>query len=165
MIIPIAFRGIGSDEITVIRRHQNAAPVNVVSIANEFGVTVWEDRLDGGISGKLFKDRVNGGPTGYSIIVNAPESLVRKRFTVAHEIAHFLLHRNQASEINDDVYYRSGLSSAMEMQANQVAAEILMPRDLINQLIQSGARDLASLARALQVSIPAMQIRLGIPIT
>jgi hypothetical protein len=165
MIVSTAFSGLPVDQGSVIRRYQHQAPVDVVGMASALGVNVWEDALDPGISGKLIPDQINGGQSGYSIVVNAPEAYVRKRFTVAHELAHFLLHRNAAGAgISDDVYYRSGLSGGMETQANQLAAEILMPFSLINSLFNTGMRDVEGLASALHVSIPAMKIRLGIPL-
>jgi Zn-dependent peptidase ImmA (M78 family) len=59
--------------------------------------------------------------------------------------------------------YRSGLSSAEEAEANKLAAQILMPRDLIKELKRSGVKDVEGLADHLQVSVPAMKVRLGIP--
>jgi Zn-dependent peptidase ImmA (M78 family) len=113
-------------------------------------------------------DQINGGPAGYSIIVNAGEPYHRQRFTVAHEIAHFVLHRQQVqmlgNGITDDTFYRSTLSNAQEAEANRFAADVLMPYPLIQQLIATGISSVSQLASALQVSESAMKIRLGIPI-
>ncbi len=59
----------------------------------------------------------------------------RKRFTIAHEIGHFILHRiysNQLSEINDteiDVneFGDTDSNNRMEIQANMFASLLLMP--------------------------------------
>ena len=109
---------------------------------------------------------MNGGFSGFSIAVNAGDAYTRKRFTIAHEIAHFILHRDslESGGLTDDSMYRSGLSSAAEAAANRLAADILMPRSLIGALVKSGIRDPESLANQFQVSLPAMQIRLGIPV-
>lgn len=149
-----------------IRSYQQGAPVDVVGIATKLGVNVWEDELASNVSGKLLRDSANGGSSGYSIIVNGSEPTTRKRFTVAHEIAHFLLHRGTfGSAVEDDVYYRSRLSDAMETEANRLAADILMPKDLIANLAQSeGITDLTELAKRLQVSEIALKIRVGIPV-
>src|SRR5205085_480224 len=106
-----------------------AAPVDVTAIASDLGIRVWEMRnLPENISGKIFRDRLNGGDSGFSIGVKASESFRRKRFTVAHEIAHYILHRDKiGDELADDAMYRSGLSTREEAQANQLAADILMP--------------------------------------
>ena len=129
-------------------------------------MNVWGmDTLPTNISGKIFRDTEHGGPSGFSIAVNLTEAPVRQRFTVAHEIAHFLLHRSrlEAGDLTDDTMYRSGLSSKEEADANKLAAYILMPFSLINDLVNSGIKDIPTLAAKLQVSQLALKIRLGIP--
>lgn len=136
-------------------------------IANDLGINVWGMRsLPPNISGKIFRDSLNGGRSGFSIAVNSHEAWVRQRFTVAHEIAHFILHRHlldQKGALADDTMYRSGLSTAQETAANRLAADILMPFPLIQTVIASGVNDPLSLAHRFQVSHHAMKIRLGIP--
>jgi hypothetical protein len=151
----------------IIAKHQAQAPVDVVAIASDLGINVWAmDSLPPSVSGKIFRDPLNGGSTGFSIAVNASHSFVRQRFTVAHEIAHFLLHRSKLEngDLVDDAMYRSGLSNKEETAANRMAADILMPFPLIRSLISAGIRDPQSLAAKLQVSLPAMKIRLGLPL-
>jgi len=149
----------------VLSRFQQTAPVNVIGFAGALGINVWELQLPENISGKIWKDPDNGGSSGFSIGVNRSESFVRKRFTVAHECAHFLLHRNRiTNELIDDAMYR-GLGGREEAQANKLAADILMPYPLIQKLMASGITDVDELAKALQVSGPAMRIRIGIPVT
>jgi Zn-dependent peptidase ImmA (M78 family) len=151
----------------IIKKHQTEAPVDVVAIARDFGLFVWEMKnLPENISGKIFRDAENGGPSGFSIGVNSSEPFTRKRFTVAHEIAHFILHRDQLErkDLEDDTMYRSGLSTKEETEANKLAADILMPLPLIRSLIRSGFTNVQQLADKLQVSQPAMSIRLQIPV-
>lgn len=150
----------------IIARFQSVAPVNVVQLAERFGLTVWESStLHEGISGKIFKDFKNGGLTGFSIAVNSREDRARKRFTIVHEIGHFILHRRQleSGELADDAVYRSGLGDKEETEANQLAANILMPHSLIQSLISSGVDDIESLAARLLVPLAAMRVRMGIP--
>jgi Zn-dependent peptidase ImmA (M78 family) len=149
-------------EEEVIRRNQISAPVDVTRIAEALGIKVWESALPNGISGKLVRDSCNGGRSGFSIIVHSSEAFVRRRFTVAHEIAHFVLHRNKiTNELADDALYRSGLPTREEAQANRLAADILMPRHLIARESSFGS-DPAYLAKRFHVSEPAMRIRLGL---
>jgi hypothetical protein len=156
-----------SEQMAIIRRHQQEPPVNVVPIARDLGLEVYrahgwpEDQ-----SGVIIKD--NGTPSGYAIFVNAIHPEVRRRFTIAHEIAHFILHRDLIGDgIQDDTLYRSGLSNRVEAQANKLAADILMPRHLIEAVVSAGrvaADDVAGLARIFNVSRGAMSIRLlGVP--
>lgn len=150
----------------VISRFQNEAPVNVTGIAEALGLSVWESdaELPEGVSGKLFKDPISGGAEGFSIIVRESDPYVRRRFTVAHEIAHFVLHRDQIGDsLADDELYRSGLSTRQEAQANRFAADILMPRNLVTRYVNQYGKDPQTLASLFRVSERAMRIRLGLP--
>ncbi len=150
-------------EFQIIDRFTHTAPVDVTGLAEALGLAVWEDdELPGGISGKLYKDPENGGTSGYSIAVRASDPFVRRRFTVAHEIAHFVLHRNKVgASLTDDEFYRSNLSSWEEVEANRLAADILIPRKLLVKHIESSGDDPALLASIFKVSEAAMRIRLG----
>jgi Zn-dependent peptidase ImmA (M78 family) len=145
----------------IIERFQQDAPVDVMGIADALGLNVWEDDINP-YSGKITRDKKNGGFSGYSIIVNAAEPINRKRFTIAHEIAHFILHNDEL--LNGDIeetLYRGGLSDKMEAEANKLAADILMPLSLIETLIAQGKTSIEELAEALEVSKTAVGIRLG----
>ncbi|MGB3408033.1 MAG: ImmA/IrrE family metallo-endopeptidase [Jannaschia sp.] len=152
-----------SDSLNIIRRHQARAPVQTVPIARALGLEVyhvptWPDDL----SGKIVRSATDGGTSGYAIFVNKTHHPNRRRFTTAHEIAHFVLHRDEIGDgIADDGLYRSKLSNAMEAEANRLAADILMPWHLLNPMIDGGETDPKMLARAFQVSESAMSIRLG----
>jgi len=147
----------------IIESFQQEAPVNIVGLAEFLGVNVWEDDLARPISGKLFIDKLNGGKSGFSIVISKTESHPRKRFTVAHEIAHFILHRDDLQDgIIEDALFRGALSNKKETEANQLAADILMPFHLIEKLMAQGTRTLSELADALEVSKSAMAIRLGV---
>jgi len=145
----------------VLRNHQQTAPVKVGELAQSLGVRVVISELPTGISGKLTCD--SGGQ--WTIRVNRHEHKNRQRFTIAHEIAHYVLHRSEINgELTDDTFYRSGLSERREWEANRLAAEILMPWDLLRQEMQSGEkRTPAELAEIFGVSEAAMHIRLGLP--
>jgi len=150
----------------ILGRYQQDAPVHVIGLANALGINVWELPLPVEVSGKIWIDRENGGTSGYSIAVNASDAFVRKRFTVAHECAHFILHRNRITdELVEDTLYRGGLGGQEEAQANKLAADILMPYTLVQKLMDSGMTDVDQLASKLQISGAAMRIRLGIPVT
>lgn len=154
-----------SEANATIKRHQAKAPVEVVPIAEDFGLKVF--RVQGwpdSISGMIKKDGERGGSSGYAIFVNGKHPEVRRRFTIAHEIAHFVLHRDLIGDgITDDGLYRSGLSNTVEAQANKYAADILMPWHLVNGMTESGLDTVEALAKHFKVSKSAMAIRLGVP--
>ena len=146
--------------VTIKRLFQKDAPIDVAAAAKFIGLGVWEDdSLPESIAGKIFRDSKNGGVQDYSIVVRAKDPFVRKRFTIAHELAHYILHRNKFnSELIEDALYRSGLSSRVEAQANGLAADLLMPRHLLAKYKDKSVTDLAAL---FQVSEQAMRIRVG----
>jgi len=146
----------------IIQRHQRSAPVKVGAVAAELGLTVLRSDLPVGISGMLSRDSTDREK--WIIRVNRHEHKHRQRFTIAHEIAHFLLHRDEIDEgITDDSFYRSGLSERREWEANKLAADILMPWPLVRSLANEGKVTASELASALEVSEAAMNIRLGNP--
>lgn len=148
-----------------VREFQGEAPVPVVALARRLGLKVYDEDTNAAISGRLTRDPAAGGPSGYAVYVNVAHHRHRKRFTLAHEIAHFLLHRHllDAGIVEDDALYRSHLSTAVEAEANRFAAEILMPWHLIDRAIEQGVTAPADLACLFQVSETAMRIRLGLP--
>jgi Zn-dependent peptidase ImmA (M78 family) len=147
----------------LIRKHQKSAPVQTIPIAEALGLNVyrvasWPDST----SGMIARDPERGGSSGFAIYVNAKHSEVRRRFTIAHEIAHFVLHRDLIGDgITEDALYRSGLSDAVEQEANGLAAEILMPRHVMRPWFAKGLRDAAELANMFEVSQRAMEYRLA----
>ncbi len=137
------------------------APVDLEPMANALGLSVVRDEsmLDS-VSGHISR---MPGPYGatHRIAINARDSWQRQRFTLAHEIAHFLLHRSiMDSRIQDDRMYRSRLSDALEREANMVAAQLLMPPRLVLADWRTGLRDVRALAARNGVSEQAMAIRL-----
>jgi Zn-dependent peptidase ImmA (M78 family) len=151
--------------LDMIRPYQQQAPVDVVGIARALGLNVYSDNLPNGVSGQIVKRPQYGSPSGYSIIVNSNEAHVRQRFTVAHEIAHFILHCSSIGDgISESTLYRAaGLSSRQEVEANQLAAEILMPQNLLLLATQNGQYTARQMADTFNVSEVAMSIRLGLP--
>lgn len=148
----------------VIRHHQNKSPVDVVGIAHDLGINVYTAIGSKNLSGKIIKDHRLGGSSGYAIFVNVSDPPLRQRFTIAHEIAHFLLHKDEIGDgIVEDALYRSGLSNHQEIEANKLAADILMPWHLINLALNESFPNIQDLADHFQVSQSAMSIRLGVP--
>lgn len=149
-------------EIAVIEKHHSDFPVMIGAIAKELGINVKKATLAATISGEIKYE--NGE---YIIRINRHDVKERQRFTLAHEIAHFLLHKDRIGDgITDDILYRSKLSDFMEIQANRLAADILMPWVLIQKKL-SEYTDLKAeerfekIAEDAQVSTTAIKIRLG----
>ncbi|MDI2091639.1 ImmA/IrrE family metallo-endopeptidase [Commensalibacter oyaizuii] len=138
-------------------------PVPLGKIAKEFGVKVFTSPLEQGISGQIAKEG-----NDFVIRINKYESRQRQRFTLAHELAHFFLHKDiieNEGSIKDNTLYRSGNSDAVEAQANRLAAEIIMPdekiKDDLNYLRQNMDEETFDMiASKWEVSNQALRIKL-----
>lgn len=127
------WRLLTATQIKTIQDHQQTFPVKIGSIAKELGLTVKTATLPAGVSGEI--RCVDGA---FTIRVNRHDVKERQRFTLAHEIAHFLLHRDKIGDgIVDDILYRSKLSDLLEVQANKLAADIIMPWHLMQNCLNS----------------------------
>lgn len=139
-------------------------PIKVLPLAKHLGIKVYGAPWPGGISGRIQRDPKRGGDSGFAIFVNKHHPEVRRRFTVAHEIAHYVLHERMIGDgVFDDALYRSGLPHQEEVQANALAADILMPRSKIREMQRIHGTDIEKLAEIFNVSQQAMSIRLGLP--
>ncbi|BFM34508.1 ImmA/IrrE family metallo-endopeptidase [Acinetobacter radioresistens] len=147
----------------LLETHQTTYPVQLGAIAKALGIKILSSTLRSDISGEIRE--TNGEVT---IKVNRHDAKTRQRFTVAHELAHYFLHRDLLKDgIVDDVLYRSSHSTSIEQEANRLAADILMPIHLLNKLVlqcnheKETSRKIEYLAQELNVSITALKIRLG----
>jgi len=149
----------------------DSAPVNVEKIAKALGAQLRYSPLDDELSGMIYiKDDVP------IIGVNALHHPNRQRFTIAHEIGHLQLHKDilsgvvhvdkQFATLMRDTRSSQG-NDDIEVQANQFAAELLMPANLLLQDIQNDGIDidddtaLEALAKKYKVSKVALVFRLG----
>lgn len=147
----------------ISRRFRSAAPVDIAGLARALGLAVRQADLGQDIAGEIFPDLYRGGPSGYTIRVNASDSLPQKRLTIAHEIAHFLRHRNRIeNRLADDRMYRSRLDSTREEEAEKLAFDLLMPRRVLKELRASGLNDPAELADRFKVPLHVMKRRMGV---
>jgi len=153
-----------SEKIAILQKHQHSVPVSVTPIARELGLKVFYATWDNpSISGMIRKDK-DEGKSGFSIYVNKDHHSNRQRFTIAHEIARYVLHENEIDdEIVDDALYRSGLSNKLEIAAKNLAADILIPWDLLKESMVDPGCSISKLAEQFRVSKSCMSIRLRVP--
>jgi len=150
----------------VLDRHLLHSPLKLGQLAKELGVQIKVSSLGTGISGQITNE--NGS---YVIRVNRHEARERQRFTIAHELSHFLLHRhvidNSSDGIRDNILYRSGEPERIEYEANRLAADIVMPMEQVKKVLADDfggvvtEGTIESLAARFQVSKAAMEIRLS----
>lgn len=163
---------------TLLRTYKSERPVRVEALIRNLGIDLEPSaQLDGGISGHIQR-RPDGT---YVIRTNGNEHEYRRRFTMAHELGHWVLHRSildRAGGINDTTMYRTDPTEPLynshihlihEQQANSFAANLLMPDQLVRDVwMEESERTnhpeqvptLTTMHRAFQVSPSAMRWRL-----
>lgn len=131
----------------------SAPPIPVDKIAEFFSLRIVEySKFPKHISGTIMQL-----PDGSMVIgINSNDQKVRQRFSIAHEIAHFLLGHDER-HIIDDTFDKP---TDKEREANQFAADLLMPIDMLKKDIMERKYDIPSLAKRYDVSDQAMSIRL-----
>jgi Zn-dependent peptidase ImmA (M78 family) len=150
---------------------ETAPPVRVERLAAHLGVVVSRSAFkDGDVSGMLIRQDGRAPIVG----VNDVHSDRRQRFTIAHELGHFLLHPGREIVLDRPVRVNlrdktsSMASDREEIEANSFAASLLMPADLVRSELQrlSAAvrqdpeRCTGALAAIFDVSDSAMGFRL-----
>ncbi len=104
-------------------------PINLGPILKQFGLTVkYAVFSDPTISGAYDKEEK-------IIYVSNDDTYTRKLFTIAHELGHFILHKDK----NREIFYRQDMARLGledledEQQANWFAAALLMPEKLVKK--------------------------------
>jgi len=150
-------------------------PIDVFKIAENLGLEIRSEDLGVNVSGVLLIKN-NKGIIGYNEKENV--SSVRKRFTIAHEIGHYILHSSDKNLFVDHknfkAIYRDSNSAKgeimQEKEANAFAAALLMPKKLIRDMVDNENFDFFEestqsriniLAKEFKVSGMAMSIRLS----
>jgi len=152
-------------------------PVPVERLAAQCGATIRYEPFDGELSGMMYCQSGRSAIIG----VNSEDTAVRQRFTIAHEIGHLFLHKGEDVYIDEKpsskflrpkemVRLRDSVSGQAtdprEIEANQFAAELLMPQDFIFKSVEdldpeiSVDEAIEKLSHLFQVSSIAMTYRL-----
>lgn len=100
-------------------------------------------------------------PGNYEIAVNSKHSLTRQRFSMAHEFAHYQLHRENLAEFaeGERILHRSDARNVLEYQANAFAANLLMPEELFREEVRRTGGDITLMAKRFNVSPLALRYR------
>lgn len=130
------------------------------------------DFVDGQASGAIVREK---GEENWKIYVRTEDGSRRKRFTVAHEVGHFLSYQHggrsrayidqHGSIIDRAIMMRSSELSKdpqvweMEMEANELAGEMLMPEADVRSYVEEG-KSIEQLADHFGVSESAVTVRL-----
>jgi predicted transcriptional regulator len=131
-------------------------PLDVEGVARALGIDVRGESLKGDLSGILRREPLTDR---WALSVNVAHHPNRQRYTIAHELAHYFLHRHLKMEFQDTIFFRGSESTREEMQANSFASEILIPEADFRQRVREGTNRIEDLAQIYAVSTLALRIR------
>jgi Zn-dependent peptidase ImmA (M78 family) len=150
---------------TLVEHGLYAVPVDPVVLARRLGILVNNAKFSDESLSALLTQRGES----VRILVNASDPPYRKRFSIGHEIGHHLLHLEGDGEIVDHIadLFRDTTPAArldnstwhQEVEANQFAAALLMPAELVREEWERNP-SVPHLARRFNVSEEALAIRL-----
>jgi Zn-dependent peptidase ImmA (M78 family) len=135
-------------------------PVDVDGIAKALKIHVFKERAPADLSGALV---VKNGKA--LALVNSTHPPARQRFSLAHEIGHYLMHHTEGDVLKRDERSARG-TDPEEIQANAFAAALLMPESEVRKraegfdLTPLDEERIDVLASDFGVSTQAMTIRL-----
>jgi len=123
-------------------------PVDVEDLAAKNGLDVRTAEFPAeyqGVSG--FINLEAGRPVVY---VNSADSPHRQKFTIAHELAHWLLHENEIrTDPGKAILFRIAIGETntdpLEKQANAFAAELLVPMEFFAKVKNKPVKDLVDM--------------------
>ena len=133
-------------------------PIDVFEIADRLGIPIESTPLPQNVAGFIIKEADEEMPTIY---VNEEDGPQRQRFTVAHELGHYIVHREDAEIAyvdNRDELASTGTDD-LERRCNAFAAELLMPEALVKRYWAEGWK-FEDMRRRFDVSKAAMLNRL-----
>lgn len=145
-------------------------PVNIVGICENYQIKVFEEYLPSDVSGFIIAQKDSFGKYGTNklIVANLADSARRRRFTIAHELAHYILHRSESDEVY--AHRDAGENGGLETEANVFASNILMPEPLVRRVLGELEDEewgyipfsvkAKYVADSFAVSVPAAQVRL-----
>lgn len=130
-------------------------PVDVAAIAAGMGVRIEYTFLRDGVSG-MIRSRPPEVPVIY---VDATENAARQRFTIAHELGHYVERMNQGQTDFAFIDERGTKYDLHEFYADEFAGNLLMPADEIARL-RLNSKSNIEMAAHFGVSPAAMTTRL-----
>ncbi|WP_290705317.1 ImmA/IrrE family metallo-endopeptidase [Amphritea sp.] len=132
------------------------APLDVSELTKLLGIKMRFEPMDGDESGSLKKEKKTDE---WIMTINSLHHPHRQRFTIAHELGHFIQHSVLSDSFEDATFFRNGDMNRMETEANQFAAELLMPEDDFHSAISTGSQKVEDIAEFFHVSSMAVRIR------
>jgi Zn-dependent peptidase ImmA (M78 family) len=123
----------------------------VGEVCDKLGLEVKFDKLEKGKSGYFDSNKK-------TIFVNDDYPATRNLFTIAHEIGHYVLHEGSQNRF-DEYHKYTKVEKEREKEANDFAAELLMPQYKFEEVFDEFKGDIKKIADKFGVSIKATEVR------
>ena len=127
-------------------------------------------KVNDNISGVLFleKEKDKDNKETFYILINKSKHKNRIYFTIAHELGHYFLHRDELrkkmivdyDETQKPFRIDGSLSDEREREANHFAISLIMPKDEVKR-VWNILKNVDGCSRIFSVSVDAMSIRLA----
>ncbi len=135
---------------------------DLVDLAKALGIEVYEskfikhDNIDGFLE---YPKKIGDKP---KIYLNKERPAVRKKFTLAHELGHYVLHRSADRKYRVDMidYSQDDTETKEETEANYFAASLLVPEEKLRSILALSKGNVEVAATYFGVSIPVIENRI-----
>ena len=147
--------GIPNPQDVLSKSKEMNHPLDIEGLIKQYGIKVCKEDMEHDISGYIEKREM-----GWVIGINKYHSPQRQRFTLAHEFAHYILHRHRLTKKHEDIsLFRSNRFDLIEIEANDFAGELLIPEDKFRNFINEGKTRIKDLSNEFNVSISAIRYK------
>jgi Zn-dependent peptidase ImmA (M78 family) len=120
-----------------------APPIHMRELAENYGLRVFVAEFDDpDVAGTIDLEKA-------CIVVNSYDSRMRQTFTIAHELGHWLLHREDPGLSEGvTIFLRKPLGGEIEWwekEANWFAANLLVPKEMLDRYEDKDEREVAKI--------------------
>jgi Zn-dependent peptidase ImmA (M78 family) len=123
----------------------NSPPITVHELAEMYGLTVFTAAFeDKNISGYIDLDNKR-------IVVNEENAEVHQNFSIAHELGHWIMHKDAVEKDEEEkirIVYRKPMgeeTDPIELEANAFAAYLLVPEEMFKRFQDKSDHELAQI--------------------
>jgi Zn-dependent peptidase ImmA (M78 family) len=118
-----------------------APPVQIYELAENYGLRVFVAEFDDpDVAGTIDLKKA-------CIVVNSYDTVERQAFTIAHELGHWLLHKEDPGLKKEiTIFFRKPLGGEnewWEKEANWFAANVLVPKEMLDRYKDKDEREVA----------------------
>lgn len=135
---------------------------NLVELAKSLGVEVYESKFNKYENVDGFLEYPKKETDRPKIFLNKDRSSQRKKFTLAHELGHYVLHKKSERKYRVDPFNYTDNDEATkeETEANYFAAALLVPEDKLKSVLALTNGNIEATSEYFGVSKPVIENRI-----